>query len=77
MHGRKKCWADICCAVAVNCVGISLCLNTFWLTIITGAPFLGLLPTRLAQNLIMVPVQFIMLYLLRRPLMQLARRQVA
>jgi len=70
LHKRKSNWSGLAGAVTVNCVGISLCLSTYWLTIITGTPFLALLPTRVIQNVIMIPVQFIVLYTIRRPVFQ-------
>ncbi len=59
--------AGIISAVGINCLGISLLLNTYWLTLITGSPFFILLPTRVLQCCIMIPVQFIVVRLLRNP----------
>ncbi|MDR1559282.1 MAG: hypothetical protein LBS84_06205 [Clostridiales bacterium] len=49
-------------------MGISLMLSTFWLTVLSGSSFLALLPTRVVQNLIMIPVQFIVLRLIKIPI---------
>jgi hypothetical protein len=43
-------------------------LSTFWLTVLSGSSFLALLPTRVVQNLIMIPVQFIVLRLIKIPI---------
>ena len=69
LYKRKVKWLNLCAAVLINCLGISLCLSTYWLTVITGSPFLALLPTRIVQNVIMLPVQFTVLYILQKPVM--------
>jgi len=76
LYKRKDTWPQLAGAVAVNCLCISLLLSTYWLTIITGTPFLGLLPTRIVQNLIMIPVQFSVLKLLQKPIGIFAKRQL-
>ena len=58
----------------INALGISLCLSTYWLTILTGSPFLALLPTRIVQNLNMIPIQFIVLRLMQHPVTLYLRR---
>ncbi|MEG0292502.1 MAG: folate family ECF transporter S component [Anaerovoracaceae bacterium] len=45
-------------------IPISLCLNTFWLQIIVGKGFLVLLPTRLLQVAILIPIQTLTIPLL-------------
>lgn len=45
-------------SVLLVTVFISLGLNTIWLHMITGKGVLALLPSRVMQNLIMIPVQF-------------------
>ena len=70
LYKREVKWLNLCAAVLINCLGISLCLSTYWLTIITGSPFLALLPTRIVQNVIMIPVQFAVLYILQKPVMR-------
>jgi ECF transporter S component (folate family) len=60
-------------AVGVNCIVISLFLNTYWLSYLYSASFQGLLITRMLQNCIMFPIQFIMIRVLRRlPLHEMA-----
>jgi ECF transporter S component (folate family) len=61
-------------SVTINCLGISLCLSTYWLTVITGTPFLVLLPTRIAQNAIMLAIQLTALPLLQRPVVAFAEK---
>ena len=54
------------CVVLINCLGISLLISTLWLTIITGTPWMLLLPIRIISSLIMIPVQFGSLFLLQK-----------
>lgn len=77
LYNRKGNWLQLAGAVSINCVGISLILSTFWLTIITGTTFMALLPTRVVQNLIMIPIQFIVLRLLQRPIGVFVKKQFA
>ena len=56
-------------AVAVNQLVLSLFVQTLWISITYGSPYLPLLPVRLTQCLIMIPVQLIALQVLRRPIM--------
>ncbi|EHL65294.1 folate family ECF transporter S component [Cloacibacillus evryensis] len=58
-------------AVGINRLGIGLCLSTYWLTILTGASFAGLLTVRVTQTIIMIPVQYIVLYQIRRRISKL------
>jgi ECF transporter S component (folate family) len=68
LYNKDGGWVRYACAVTLNCIGISLILSTFWLTILTGSTFWALLPYRGLQNLIMIPIQFATLGLLKRPL---------
>jgi len=62
-------------AVLINCIGISMLLSTYWLTIITGSSFLALLPTRIVQNLIMISIQFCLISLIKKPITLYIDRQ--
>jgi ECF transporter S component (folate family) len=77
LYNRKGNWAQLVGAVSINCIGISLLLSTFWLTIITGTSFWVLLPTRIVQNLIMIPAEFIVLRLLQKPVGIYIRKEFA
>lgn len=61
-------------AVAVNQLGLSLLLQTMWISITYGAPYAGLLPVRLTQCLVLIPIQLITLQVLARPLAAAVRR---
>lgn len=77
LYKRKGNWAQLAGAVAINCIFISLLLSTYWLTILWGDSFLVLLPTRIVQNLIMIPIQFIVLRLLQKPVAIYTKKQIA
>ncbi len=68
-------WARLSLAVVLNTLGVSLCLNTYWLTHLWGTPFLVLLPTRVVQALIMIPIQFTLLQLIRQPVRRYLHRE--
>ena len=61
-------------AVAVNQIALSLFLQTLWISITYGAPYKALLPTRLTQCLIMIPLQLAVLLLAAKPVTMTARR---
>lgn len=72
---QKAGWPHLFGAVSINCLGISLLLGTLWLSILTGSPFMALLPTRALQNLIMIPVQLLVLRLLLQPVRRFSLHQ--
>ena len=53
-------------AVVFNGIVISLALNTLWIHQLFGTPYLVLLGGRAVQELILIPVQFVILRLLGR-----------
>lgn len=77
LYGKVPDWRRLLGAVAVNGLGISLGLGTLWLSILMATPYLTLLPTRVLQNLIMMPVQFIVIRLMQRSALTLAARRGA
>ena len=57
---NKKClWSRLIIAVLLNTLGVGLCINTFWMTLITDVPFTTLIFTRIIQTIIMIPVQIL------------------
>lgn len=68
-------WARLSLAVMLNVLGVSLCLNTYWLAHLWDTPFLVLLPTRVIQALVIIPIQFTLLQLIRRPVRRYLHRQ--
>lgn len=77
LYNRKGNWAQLAGAVSINCLGISLLLSTLWLSVLFGTPYLQLIPTRIVQNLIMIPIQFIILRLLQKPIDVYVKKQFA
>lgn len=73
LKGGKQDWPRLLLAAGVNNLVISLLLNTFWLSVLMGLDYRVMLPTRLLQCCIMLPVQLVVLLLLRRPVLYLAK----
>lgn len=67
LYRRFSGWKHIAAAVAVNRLLISLLLSTYWVHLLYGSPFLGLLPIRLGQNGVMLAVEFLVIRLIQKP----------
>ncbi|HBI91141.1 MAG TPA: folate transporter, partial [Terrisporobacter glycolicus] len=52
-------WTRIIGAVLVIDIILNLGLDTYWLSILMGKGFIGLLPTRLLKEAIMIPLKII------------------
>ena len=72
---KKQTKFRILCAVLLNQLVVSLLITTLWISILHGAPYEGLLMTRIVQCLIMIPVQFITISVMTRMLAR-TRREV-
>lgn len=55
-------------AVLADQLGLSLLLNSFWISLLYGSPYLPLLATRLAQCAVMIPVELALTPLVLRAL---------
>ena len=66
-------WKHIAKAVVVNNIVISLLLSTYWLHLLYGSPYLGLLPTRLGQSGVMIVLEFVVIRLIQKPMGTYAR----
>lgn len=53
-------------AVGINQLILSLFLNSLWISILYGSPYVPLLGTRIIQCAILVPVQFIVIHTMGR-----------
>lgn len=63
LHEKQKTLFRItCCVLAVQLV-LHLGLNTVWLWMITGKGYLAILPTRVVQTCVMIPIQLMGIYL--------------
>lgn len=51
-------------AVGINQLILSLGLNSYWIHVLNGTPFLPLLAMRVVQCLVMIPVEFVMIKVL-------------
>ncbi|MBR0092090.1 MAG: folate family ECF transporter S component [Lachnospiraceae bacterium] len=71
---KKQTKALIAGAVSINQLLLSLFLQTLWISVTYGSPYAALLPVRLTQCLIMIPLQFIVLLLVAKPLTIAAKR---
>ena len=71
---KKQAPPQIAAAVLINQLTLSLFLQTLWISVTYGSPYGALLPVRLTQCLIMIPVQFVVLLLVAKPFLQAARR---
>ena len=56
---KKQTIVRVVLAVAVNQLILSLLLNTMWISILYGTAFYKLVPTRLIQCAVIIPVQII------------------
>lgn len=56
---RKQTIGHVAAAVVIDQLILSLMLNTFWISILYGTPFVPLLATRAVQCLVMLPVEFL------------------
>jgi len=72
LHQKFSGWKHIAKAVAVNNLIISLLISTYWLHLLYGSPYLGLLPTRLAQNCVMLVLEFVVIRIIQRPIGRIA-----
>ncbi len=66
---KKQTWYTILVSVLVSQLVCTLLLNTYWIATVYGAPFWATFYTRLTtQVVIMAPVQFVVMMLLKEPL---------
>ena len=68
LYKRFSGWKHIVSAVVIGNFVISLFLSTYWLHLLYGSPYLGLLPMRLAQSCIMTVIEFVVIRATQRPL---------
>ena len=67
LYRRNTGWLHIALAVAVNNFVISLFVTTFWIHLLYGSSYLGLLLPRLGQNLLLAPIEFVLIKLVQKP----------
>lgn len=59
--GKISFWS-LFAAITLTEIPISILLNTYWLTFITGAPFFALFPWRAIARLILIPIYCIIIH---------------
>ena len=64
-------------AVAIDQLILSFLLNSLWISILYGSPFVPLLGTRIIQCAILVPVQFVVILVISRALGKYGKRLFA
>lgn len=69
-EGKGGRWGAVSVAVCVSGVVLSLGLNTLWISLLYGTPFLTLLPARAVQELLLIPLQIVVLRLIGAPKVQ-------
>ena len=67
LHGRRTDWRHVAAAALANGLLVSVGLNAVWLNILYGNPYTVILPARVAQNCLLVPVQFAVIRLMQKP----------
>ena len=58
---KKQTPARILIAVGIVQLVLGLLVNTYWISILYGSPFVPLLATRAVQCIVMIPVEFIVI----------------
>ncbi|MEG0662431.1 MAG: folate family ECF transporter S component [Anaerovoracaceae bacterium] len=62
LHGKPVTWKRTTIAAVAVIVLYTLLLNTLWLNLMYGKGFLALMPPRLLQGAIMIPIQAILIH---------------
>ncbi|PPK78863.1 ECF transporter S component (folate family) [Lacrimispora xylanisolvens] len=71
----KKTWRVLGVVAFAN-IAVSIFLNSFWLYMLTGQGYLAVLPTRVFQNVVMIPIEVIVIRLVVYPIAELRQKAV-
>ena len=74
---KKQSPLNIVLAVLVDQIVLSYFLNSFWLSILMGAPYTSLLATRIVQTAILIPVEFVVVFAISKGLGKYGKRLFA
>ena len=74
---KKQTVATIVPAVLIDQFVLSYILNSFWLSILMGAPYTSLLATRIVQTAILVPVEFVVVFALSKAFGKIGKKMFA
>jgi len=64
LYQKPVTWTRVILASVLISLLVNALLNTLWVTIMYHTPFWGLLPIRLVKQLIVTPIQIVLVYLL-------------
>ncbi|MBR5559530.1 MAG: folate family ECF transporter S component [Oscillospiraceae bacterium] len=67
LHKRQS-FGRVCGVVLFNQLVLGLLINSFWISVLYGSPYMGLLVSRLVQYAILVPVEVIVTWMILRAL---------
>lgn len=73
---KKQSLGRILSTVLINQLVLGLVVNTFWISLLNGVPFSGLVVTRIVQCIIMLVVEFSVITLLLQTLNKLGKEQL-
>ncbi len=62
LYGKPVTWVRVILASVVIAVVVNAILNTWWVTIMYHTPFWSLLPARVIKQLIVTPLQIVLVY---------------
>ena len=65
---KKYSTLNVILSVLINQLFFSLLLNSYWISVLYGSPYVPLLATRLIQCAILIPVQIVVIILLSKSL---------
>jgi len=68
LYRRFSGWGRLAVVALVQQFGLSLFLSTYWLHVLYESPFLGLLPTRVIQSVIMTILEITVVLLIQKPI---------
>ncbi len=71
----KQLWR-ISLACIIQGIVISLGLSTYWVIMMTGQAYLAVLPTRILQNAITIPVRIVIIWLIVYPLTSFIKKSM-
>jgi len=61
--GGANSWAKVTAASIIINIVYHLGINTYWTTLFTGKGYLALLPTRMFSNIVLIPMEIIVIRL--------------
>ena len=73
---KKRTIPRILGAVLINELILGLLVNTLWISILYGSPFVPLMATRMIQCGIMIPVEFVVMYAMSKMLVHIKKEVV-